>query len=238
MHTKVYPQYLSCFNSILEGSEIDYVYPTFADINEAFDDYLELVIKFYPQSKKGITKQLLNDRETDQFFISGPLSRGYDLSKDNMAGTNIIFLGGTGVLPFMDVFAYVTRKTIATNDKYHEVFPEEIFSDELEEANFVIYGYYPRESDAVAVEFLNKASQIHAKFGKESKFTFIPTYTRDGGKRLDKGQIVDILKKHIETTGIKNLWVCGPPPMNNMFQEHKKMICKEFAMMPKQIEIL
>jgi hypothetical protein len=164
MHTKVYPQYLSVFDSILEGIKSDLSYKSFDEMDEAYDDYLELVIKLYPQSKKGITKQLFNERDTDQFFISGPLSRGYHLNKDNMTGTTVIFLGGTGVLPYMDLFAYITRKTISQHDKSHEMFPGEPFEDELNDANFVIYGYYPRADAAVGIEFLDKASKIHEKF--------------------------------------------------------------------------
>ena len=238
MHTKVFPQYLSCFDSVLEEKQISRQFETFEDICGAWDDKLELVLKYYEQSKNGITKQLLNENKDDRFFISGPLSRGYDLSEDNMKGTTLIFVGGTGVLPFMDVFAYMARRIINKNDLSKEVFPGEQFQDELEEANFVVYGYYPRAADACAIDFCNKASEIHEKYNAGDKFKFIPKFTRDGDKRLDKEQMFELLKGHHESTGIKNLWVCGPPPMNNMFQEHKKDICKEFELTHKSFEIL
>ena len=196
------------------------------------------MLKYYEQSKNGITKQLLNNNKDDRFFISGPLSRGFDLTKDNMKGTTLIFVGGTGVLPFMDVFAYMARRIINKNNPSFEVFPGEKFEDELEEANFVVYGYYPREADACAIEFCKKASEIHEKYSEENKFKFIPKFTRDGDKRLDKQQMLKLLKKHHESTGIKNLWICGPPSMNNMFQECKKKICKEFELSHKSFEIL
>ena len=112
MHTKVYPQYLSCFKAILEGSTSEREYSSFKDMDDAWDDKLELVIKYYEQSKNGITKQLLQHNKHDRYFISGPLSRGYDLSSENMSGTTVVFVGGTGVLPFMDLFAYLIRKII------------------------------------------------------------------------------------------------------------------------------
>jgi len=238
MHTKVFPQYLSCFDSILEGKEAEREYKDFKEICDAWDNKLELVLKFYPQSKNGITKQLLNDNENDRFFISGPLSRGYDLTAGNMKGTTIVFVGGTGVLPFMDLFAYMARRIIHKNDPSKDVFPGEDFEDELEEANFVVYGYYPKAADACAIDFCNKASEIAKQYKAEDKFKFTPIYTRDGGKRLDKEQMFELLKSHHESTGIKNLWVCGPPPMNNMFQQHKKQINKEFELSLKSFEIL
>ncbi|CAI2386462.1 unnamed protein product [Moneuplotes crassus] len=238
MHTKVFPQYLSCFKGVLEGSEIEREYDSFKTIDDAWDDKLELVIKYYEQSKNGITKQLLQHNREDRFFISGPLSRGYDLTSDNMSGTTVIFVGGTGVLPYMDFFAYLTRKIINKHDSSHEVFPGEQFEDELDQANFVVYGYYPKAADACAIEFCNQASQIFEKFEEQEKFSFIPRYTRDGDKRLDKDQIMEILGKHKEESGLKNVWVCGPPPMNNMFQEYKKMLCKEFDLHHMNIEIL
>lgn len=118
------------------------------------------------------------------------------------------------------------------------MFPGEEFNDELDEANFIVYGYYPKEKDACAIDFCNKASQIFEKFGEVKKFSFHPKYTRDGDKRLDKEQIFELLKKQKEETGLKNVWVCGPPPMNNMFQEYKNLISKEFDLQHKDIEIL
>lgn len=209
MHTKVHRQYLSAFNAILDGGSVERDYKSIQDINNAWDDYLELVLKLYPQSKKGITKQLLQDRETDQFFISGPLSRGYDLSSENMAGQNVLFVGGTGVLPFIDLFAYLVRKVIAEKDNSHSVFPGEQFDKELDEAKFVVYGYYPREKDAVAIEFCTKISAVFEKLGCGDRFKFVPVYTRDGGKRLTKEELFNILGKHKDESGIKNLWVCS-----------------------------
>ena len=121
-------------------------------------------MKFYAQSKNGITKQLLNDNKDDRFFISGPLGRGHDLTENNVKGTTLIFVGGTGVLPFMDVFAYMARKIIQKNDPSKEVFPGEHFEDELEEASFVVYGYFPRAADACAIDFCNKTSEIYEKY--------------------------------------------------------------------------
>jgi len=238
MHTKVLPQYISCFDSIIDGTQAEREYPAFEDICDAWDNKLELVLKYYKQSKNGITKQLLDENKDDRYFISGPLSRGYDLTAENMKGTTLIFVGGTGVLPFIDVFAYVTRRIIHKNDSSKDVFPGEQFEDGLEEANFVVYGYYPREADACGIEFCNKASEVFVKFNAEDKFKFIPKYTRDGDSRLDKEQMFELLKKHKDATGIKNLWVCGPPPMNNMFQEYKKKICKEFELSHDSLDIL
>ena len=238
MHTKVFPQYISCFDSVLEGKEISREFESFRDICDAWDDKLELVMKFYRQSKNGITKQLLSDNKEDRFFISGPLSRGYDLTKSNMKGTTLIFVGGTGVLPFMDVFAYMARRIIHKNDPSKEVFPGEKFEDELEEANFVVYGFFPRAADACAFDFCKKTSEIHEKYKAGGKFKFIPKFTRDGDKRLDQEQMFEILNKHHESTGIKNLWICGPPPMNNMFQEYRRNISNEFGLSHTSFEIL
>jgi NAD(P)H-flavin reductase len=95
----------------------------------------------------------LNSTKDDQFYITGPVSKGFDLSRDNIAGTNLIFVGGTGVNPFVDLFAYLARRLIKEKMGQNTPFPDELYEDYMQNAKFVVYAYYPRPADAVALEF-------------------------------------------------------------------------------------
>jgi NAD(P)H-flavin reductase len=108
----------------------------------------------------------------------------------------------------------------------------------MQNAKFVVYAYYPRPADAVALEFWTKIAELHAHFAVEDRFKFIPIFTQEGGKRLTQVDIFATLRKHHDHSGIKNMWVCGPPTMNNMFQEAKSKICKQFGIQLRNIDIL
>jgi len=91
-----------------------------------YEDNLQLIVKYYPYSKQGISKQLFNFGENDEYFIKGSVGKGLDLGPTS-SGNHVFFCGGTGVLPFLDTFAYVLRKKLAQFDKAHMMFEDEQF---------------------------------------------------------------------------------------------------------------
>lgn len=140
MNSEAYQIYLDAFG----GHKSD------GSIPETSNE-LQLVLKFYPQSKNGITKQLMNADHEQNFIIDGPFGKGLDFSPANICGKNVIFLGGTGVLPFVDLFTYLGRSLLKENNS-KVLIENEQFEDHFKQASFVVYGYFPRESEAVALE--------------------------------------------------------------------------------------
>ena len=68
-------------------------------------DFMNLTVKRYNQN--GLSTRLTQNGKI--FRVSGPL--GKSLTVDP-AGLNVAFVAGTGVLPFMDLAAFVARHTI------------------------------------------------------------------------------------------------------------------------------
>jgi NAD(P)H-flavin reductase len=235
-------RYYTICNS-LNSEAYEFYLAAFGGNNEVTDtipetsNELQLTMKFYPQSKNGITKQLMDSDDNQMFLINGPFGKGLDFSAESICGNNIIFLGGTGVLPFVDFFTYLGR-SLYNQVNSSNLIENENFEDHFKQASFVVYGYFPKESEAVALELCSKISEFHAQNNAQERFSFIPIFTREGGERLGKDKIFDILSNYHSESKLKNVWVCGPPPMNNMFQRFRKEIIKRYDLSPNQLEIL
>jgi NAD(P)H-flavin reductase len=172
-----------------------------------------------------------------EFLIAGPFGKGLDFSEAAITGKNVIFLGGTGTLPFIDLFAYLGR-LLLKEKKNQNIFENEEFETYFDKVSFVVYAYFPRESEGCCLELLRKISDFYLENGAEERFKFIPVFTRDGGERLSNEKIFEILDKHHQESKLRNLWVCGPPKMNNMFQRLRKRIMKQYEIGAGNIDIL
>lgn len=181
---------------------------------------MELIIKFYPQTQTGISRQVHNNVPGDQFYIHGPIGRGLELDRYNSSGINIIFAGGTGILPFMDLFAYIGRKLLQENEPGYAIFPDEQFTDLSETAQFVIYATFPTREDCFGVDFIEKVEKLHHKYKKGAQFKLHLSLTKEGGQKMSNDQIIELLSDYKNTHGrINKLYVCGPPQMNVQFQK-------------------
>jgi len=45
-------------------------------------------------------------KENEKYFIKGATGKGLDI-KEGASGNHVFFCGGTGILPFLDTFAYI-----------------------------------------------------------------------------------------------------------------------------------
>ena len=140
------------------------------DVEKLKDSCLELVIKHYPQSSSGISHQVHVSSGADQFFIHGPIGKGLEIDRFNSNGIHAIFIGGTGILPFMDLFAYIGRKLLKDNDPNYAIFPDEEFTDLSDEAVFEIFAYFPTREDAVGIDFVENIEKLHKKIQKRRNF--------------------------------------------------------------------
>lgn len=66
----------------------------------------------------------------------------------------MFFCGGTGILPFLDTFAYVLRKKLAQYEKGLTLFNDEKFDDLA--GNFVlsVYCFFQTKASSIGIEIL------------------------------------------------------------------------------------
>ena len=215
----MYDEYKNAFAAAIYGAEFIRTYKSFEEFSKKSDDCLEFVIKFYEQTQTGISRQAHYPISGDQYFIHGPVGRGLEIDKHNSGGVNIIFVGGTGILPFMDLFAYIGRRILKKHNPRCAIFPDELFTDLANDAQFVIYAYFPTREDCIGIELLEAIEKLHQKHGKADMFKLNLSLTRKGGRKHNNEEIVELLSEYKQIHGrINKLWVCGPPVMNDQFQ--------------------
>ena len=107
---------------------------------------MNLTVKRYNQN--GLSTRLTQNGKL--FRVSGPL--GKSLTVDP-AGLNVAFVAGTGVLPFMDLAAFVARLTIGMSN---------IDSQRLEQSFmfWVVAGF--REKEKIGDGFLKALADANA----------------------------------------------------------------------------
>lgn len=159
MNSKFYARYINVFKYILgqttEYSELDY-YTLATDV----DDHLELIVKYYHQSKNGMSSQLTHANPDDAFYISAPIGKGLDINYNNLKGHIAVFVGGTGILPFMDFFAYLGRRFIAKVNKNVTVFSNEGFNLDTSDMRVTVYAYYSDIKNAIGLVFMDLLSKV------------------------------------------------------------------------------
>ena len=193
MGTKIYEEYRTAFLACIDDKPYSRKYNSIEEHYKEEDNTLELVIKFYKETQTGITRQIDDASSSDEFYIDGPQGKGFNFTPDNSDGTHVIFMGGTGALPFMDLFAYLGRKILKECDPTYSIFPDERFSDLHPNAKFVVYGYFPSRDKSVGLEFWELIDSLYKKYKKDDMFKFIPVFTREGGSRLSEERIDEIL---------------------------------------------
>ena len=212
-------EYKTVFNSALNGLSYKRKFSSIKEVENLRDNFLELVIKHYPQSETGISHQVHTSAGANQFYIHGPLGKGLEFDRFNSSGINLIFVGGTGILPFMDLFAYLARKLLKENDPDYAIFPDENFEDLSDAAVFEVFAYFPTREEAVGIEFIESLEKLHLKFSKGGNFKLNLILTKRDGHRHSNEELIELICEFKKIhTRINKLWVCGPPPMNYQFE--------------------
>ena len=237
MSSKFYKQYLDAFKNILQGDVEGYKPLEYQQVLAEKDDYMEIVIKHYHQTKKGISTQLTYASAGDQFYVNAPVGKGHDIDFNSLKGTYMLFVGGTGILPYMDLFAYMVRNVIAKNSPNNCILSGEKFDHDMSDVHLILYTYNQNEQNAVGYDFVSQMAEVYKHFGIENQFTLVPKFTRQGDKRLDKEAMFEILTNQKNSSGLDKIWVCGPPPMNNLFYRYIKEISKKVGIDTLNIDI-
>ena len=109
---------------------------------------------------------------------------------------HVVFVGGTGILVFLDLIAYMLRKAIAEDHPDRPMFKGERFDDLAPDFELIMYATFPRRADAIALDLCEGAARITTMKGRQGGFQFIPTYTRERGERLNERSIDRLLGMH------------------------------------------
>ena len=158
-----------------------------------------------------------------RYYIEGSHGKGLEITaKSN--GTHLFFCGGTGILPFLDTFAYMLRKAVHEHDESKDLFKDEEFNATGENFKLVLYAFYTKRSEAIGLDIIEGIKLLQEKTGKDFGIEINLIFTREGGKRLTKDKALELVKETNANNKISKLFVCGPPPQNIMFNELGKEI--------------
>lgn len=204
----MYDHYLKSIEATRVGESYDSGLGTIDEFNDSgVQDQLELVIKKYParpgrfaigKPKTGISVQTHEFTPEDKFFMYGPFGKGFNLTPKTSSKSYMIIVGGIGILPFIDLIAFITRKAIAANSDSNAIFKDEDFSDLNDDFHLTLKAYFPKKKDAVAVEMCQGAHDLCEKAGHPEWFRFEVFYTREeGGKSLRWPGAVDMMKSWV-----------------------------------------
>ena len=125
------------------------------------------------------------------------------------------FTGGTGVLVFLDLVAYIFRKNVHKVSPAMDLIKDEDFGDLNDDFKFILYMAFPTEGDALAYDFC-KSCMEHAKQNSFSNFEVRTRFSDKDRQRWDEQWIGDTLS---QVRDLKRVWVCGPPIINETFNK-------------------
>ncbi|CAI2386100.1 unnamed protein product [Moneuplotes crassus] len=239
MGSLIYDEYIRSLDAAIESRSYQRKFSTISDFNTKETDTLELVLKNYPMSTKGISPQVFNATYQEQFYLQGPMGAGFDYTEENLQGTNVVFCGGTGILPFMDLFAYLGRRLVASHCSDYSMFADETISSKESQARFIIYAYFQTRQDCIGIEMVEKIEKLYQKYNKGEFFKLNLILTSEGGQKLDNDDIIELLQDYsMVGGGLNKLLVCGPPTMNNLFQKLTGKIIEKVGLDQCAVDIL
>ena len=144
------------------------------------------------------------------FLVKGPMGKGLGLTKQ---GAHVAFVGGTGVLVFMDLIALLLRCNLGLTT------PESIpLLAKGSTFKFVLYASFPSREEAIGIELIEGLRDVTMKRGLNN-FELILRIKNEGPQgsaRWDQGYItrqIDIRQKE----HLAKAYVCGPPAMSELF---------------------
>ena len=132
---------------------------------------------------------MLHKSRYSSLTITGPMGKGLGLKKD---GTYVAFVGGTGILPFIDLIAMLHFGSPLLNSSF----------------KLVVYASFHTRAEALGIELLESANprlQVHMRIKSEIK---------GSQERWDES----FVRKQIAAwESATKIFVCGPPSMNEVF---------------------
>ncbi|CDW77349.1 cytochrome b5-like heme steroid binding domain containing protein [Stylonychia lemnae] len=169
-----------------------------------------MTIKDY-KAPDGLATRIFEDTSNGKnivLTVQGPMGIGLDIQR---TGTHIAFTGGTGCLVFVDLVAFLLRKSMKS------LKPSEDNQIDGDSFKFVLYVSFPKREEVIGLELYEGLVQIQEKFELKN-FEFHMRLSNETKERWDFKFLDQQLDKYNEN--LQKIWVCGPPRMNEDFDKN------------------
>ena len=171
---------------------------------------------FEPENLKTTTSETpLEYMPTDNaYYIKGPMGKGLQLKP---TGVQVAFCAGTGALVFLDLVSALLIKNCFERDG--RKLPEGI--DFFEEGfEFHLYCSFADRETAIGLDLIEMLQNVCAKLNLTNFKATVRLAKANGAPKPPRWNtefIEEQLKPH--DGKIERVWVCGPPAMNQLFDE-------------------
>ncbi|CAD8078937.1 unnamed protein product [Paramecium sonneborni] len=173
---------------------------------------LPLIIKKY-NFPNALSAQIFQHQ--GNFWIQGPFGRGLELQSNSKC---VAFVGGTGLLPFLDLLDHLLIKSIYLTNKEKQSQIQSFFPqfDQLDESfEFTLLASFQNEDEFIGKEWIRKLYSI----SKTNNLKLFDMQIRYSDSKLDtiipafRGRFSeDFVKQHLGDYN-KKVYICGPPNM-------------------------
>jgi len=181
------------------------------DVDDSRFETLPLLIKNYAIPNVNTLSNFLHNCEenTRGFIIDGPYGHGLGLTPES-TGLHYIYVGGTGIFPFLDLFDYLLESIL---DPKHG---KNLFQNGFK---LHVFAAFAQMSEFVAIDMCEKLIQVCQQTGIKDGFKLtvraqnaqqnnLYNVTRE---RFDAG----FVERNTER-GCEKVFVCGPPQFNQI----------------------
>mmetsp|Transcript_22999 Transcript_22999/g.28540 ORF Transcript_22999/g.28540 Transcript_22999/m.28540 type:complete len:275 (-) Transcript_22999:119-943(-) len=168
------------------------------------------------------------------YYIKGPMGKGLQLQS---TGVHVAFCAGTGALVFLDLVASLLIKNCF--DKDGRKLPKGI--DFFEQGfQFHFYCSFRDRETAIGLELIEALQKVCEHLNLTNfKATVRLSKVDDGGPRPPSWTAPYIEDELTPIEGkIERVWVCGPPAMNELFDQTLASLRQKLMLQRSQIEIM
>jgi NAD(P)H-flavin reductase len=155
-------QDLNAMDKSLQSGESGHEVPVLPD----YANYISFGIKPYNTST-ALSKKIVTHAKklSTQFKVEGPFGVGLDLNKA-FSGKCVIIAFGTGILPFLDLFDFLFKKTVYSIFKQkgmdvNMVEPNQDYESFFPNANFTFYGAFREPNDFYGQDWIGEMYQLN-----------------------------------------------------------------------------
>ncbi|EAS06748.2 DOMON domain protein (macronuclear) [Tetrahymena thermophila SB210] len=189
-----------------------------------FSQSLPFIIKKYNFS--GALSKKIHEKNTSiDYQIYGPLGNGLGFSELTKNQEICILCGGTGILPFLDLFDFLLKKQIQQTvpDRAKELDPFNISYDQyFQDCKFTVYAAFYQIDDFIGREWIVYLNQL-SKLSNNNLFRFVLKLSKgtipEGIEKLKQNNFQELILSEIKSDSYDKIFICGPPIMYNKAME-------------------
>ncbi|TNV80991.1 hypothetical protein FGO68_gene3814 [Halteria grandinella] len=255
MQPSVYQEYLRIINKALFSKDNRVIYLDNTLFDESNVDSVHLVIKNY--NKKGglsefihqsiakgcenIPTDITENCGVEQievtltpceqiYYLKGPMGKGLQVKS---TGVHIAFTGGTGCLLFLDLVAHLVRKNLGLLHNNEDSLLNSFCEDEP--FKLVLYMSFVSRKESCGLKLCEGLRDICQKYKIEN----FELHLRFSDLKVPRWDKDFIHRELLRFQGkVNKIWVCGPPLMNETFDQNLQNMKGEFGLKSHQIEVI